>query len=121
MQTQVVHQNKAGIPWLPMLMAALVVAAILVAAQVVAFGADRSTTDGTTVPGLTSTRGEGGIGYLPSETAGTSWVSSVAVQPKINHRTKYGNVTESQTNQARDPALKAVIDRLRLDRTEMAP
>ncbi|MDP9302789.1 MAG: hypothetical protein M3P43_18135, partial [Actinomycetota bacterium] len=42
------------------------------------------------------------------------WVSSVAVNPGIKHRTKYGKVTGSQTNQARDPALKAVTDRIRL-------
>ena len=46
MQTQVVHQRKVSIPWLPALIAALVVAGIVLTTQL---AIDRA---GTTAPAL---------------------------------------------------------------------
>ena len=55
MQTQVVHQRKVSIPWLPALIAALVVGGIVLTAQLAIDRTGTNTPAITVVPGTVTT------------------------------------------------------------------
>ena len=124
MQTQVVHQNKVGIPWLPALIATLVVAGIVFTAQL---AIDRV---GTTAPAITVAPGtpttvdrQGDAQKAGMVEAGYTNISGVeastvgAQETSGPHpRTKFGEPAGGGTVESRDMALQALITRIQLQR-----
>jgi hypothetical protein len=135
MQTQVVHQRKQELPWIPILVAGLLVAATAAGVQVAL--RDRGTT--VTPPAITSVdqganlqkagMTEAGVGNLSGSTGATSdgWVDPAtaaregggvasvgAFEGQISGphaRVKYG-APEGGSAGSRDPALQATITRI---------
>jgi hypothetical protein len=123
MQTQVVHQRKATIPWLPALIAALLVGGIVLTAQL---AIDRA---GTTAPAITVVPGNAtavdreadaqkagmaGAGYTNISGVEASTVGAATSGP--HPRTKFGGSTGEGTVGGRDAALQALITRIQLQR-----
>ena len=124
MQTQVVHQRKATIPWLPALIAALLVGGIVLTAQL---AIDRVWTTApavTVVPGNGTTvdreadaqkAGMAEAGYTNISGVKASMVG--AAQPSGPHpRTKFGGSAGGGSVEGRDEALQALITRIQLQR-----
>src|SRR5262245_21683854 len=126
MQAQVVHHRKQTLPWIPMLVAALLVAATAIGIQ--AALRDRGT---ATVPSITSVEGPGVRGIGPHGSvrvttdvgakesmqkvgmveAGVTNISGVVYRSQqatggAHPRTKFAG------SSGRDPALKATIARI---------
>jgi len=126
MQAQVVHHRKQTLPWIPMIVAALLVAATAIGVQ--AALRDRGT---ATVPSITSIEGPGVRGIGPHGSvrvgsdlgakesmqkvgmveAGVTNISGVVYRPQPatggpHPRTKFAG------SAGRDPALKTTIDRI---------
>jgi hypothetical protein len=104
MQTQVVHQGKASIPWLPALIAALLVAGIVVTAQL---AIDRP---GTTAPAVAVAPGTTTLSGVTASTVGAPKTSGP------HPRTKFGGSTRGGSVGSHDPALQALITRIQLQR-----
>ncbi len=103
MQTQVVHQRKASIPWLPALIAALLVGGIVLTAQL---AIDRA---GTTAPAITVVPGTTTISGVKASTVG-------AATSGPHPRTKFGGQPAEGSVGGRDAALQALITRIQLQR-----
>jgi hypothetical protein len=116
MQTAVVHQRKAYIPWIPMLVAALLVVASAFAIQLAI--RDR----GTTVAPPSTEQVDGaeqqkagmaeagitGVGVAPHGVHASDDLQSVSGP---HPRTKFG-ASEGTQSDPRDPALRATIARI---------
>jgi hypothetical protein len=124
MQTQVVHQRKASIPWLPALIAALVVAGIALTAQL---AIDRA---GTTAPAITVAPGTAttvdreadaqkpgmvGAGYTNISGVDASAVGAGGTSGP-HPRTKFGGSAGGGSVEGRDAALQALVTRIQLQR-----
>src|SRR6476660_8409081 len=122
MQAQVVHQRKLSIPWLPVLIAALVVGGIILTAQL---AIDRTGTTApaiTVVPGTLSTvdreantqkagmveAGYTNVSGIEASTVGATKTSG------LHPRTKFGGSVGGDSVDGRDAALKAPITRIQL-------
>jgi hypothetical protein len=124
MQAQVVHQRKASIPWLPALIAALVVGGIVLTAQL---AIDRT---GTTAPAITVAPGtvttvdrEADAQKAGMVEAGYTNVSGIeastvgATKTSGTHpRTKFGGSAGENSTEGRDAALQALITRIQLQK-----
>lgn len=120
MQTQVVHQRKATIPWLPALIAALVVGGIVLTAQLAIDRAGTNAPAITVVPGNAATvdreadaqkarmaeAGYTNISGVEASTVGAAGASGP------HPRTKFGGGSVG----SRDAALQALITRIQLQR-----
>ena len=124
MQTQVVHQRKASIPWLPALIAALLVGGIVLTAQL---AIDRA---GTTAPAITvapvttttadrevdaQKAGMAAAGYTNISGIDASRVSG-GQSSGPHPRTKFGRSGGGGTLESRDAALQASITRIQIER-----
>jgi hypothetical protein len=110
MQAQVVHQRKATLPLLPMLLAALFVFATVVAVQIAI--RDR----GTNAPAV-STVDSGAIQKAAMVEAGITSLSGVATQiiegtGGPHPRTKFAAAEGSGDGGGRDQALRATMTRI---------
>ena len=124
MQTQVVHQRKVSIPWLPALIAALVVAGIVLTAQL---AIDRA---GTTAPAINVAPGtvttvdrEADAQKAGMVEAGYTNISGVDVSTVgaggtsgPHPRTKFGGSAGAGSVENRDAALQALVTRIQLQR-----
>ena len=124
MQTQVVHQRKATIPWLPALIAALLVGGIVLTAQLAIDRAETTTPAITVVPGNATTvdreadaqkAGMAEAGYTNISGVKASTVG-VAETSGPHPRTKFGGSTGGGSVGGRDAALQALITRVQLQR-----
>src|SRR5438445_11244604 len=115
MQTQVVHQRKASIPWLPALIAALLVGGIVLTAQLAVDRAGTTAPAITVVPGNATTvdreadaqkAGMAEAGY--TNISGVK-ASTVAAAEPSHPRTKFGGSTGAGSVGGRDAALQALI------------
>jgi hypothetical protein len=128
MQAQVVHQRKVSIPWLPALIAALVVGGIVLTAQL---AIDRTGTTApaiTVVPGTATTvdreadaqkagmveAGYMNVSGIEASTVGASKSSG------LHPRTKFGGSVGGNSTEGRDAALQALITRIQLQQKENA-
>jgi hypothetical protein len=124
MQTQVVHQRKVSIPWLPAAIAALVVAGIVLTAQL---AIDRA---GTTAPAISVAPGaattvdreadaqKAGMveaGYTNISGVDVSTVGAEGISGP-HPRTKFGGSAGAGSVENRDAALQALVTRIQLQR-----
>ena len=124
MQTQVVHQRKATIPWLPALIAALLVGGIVLTAQLAIDRAGTTASPITVVPGnATSVDREADAQKAGMTEAGYTNISGVkastvgAAKTSGPHpRTKFAGSTGGGSVGSRDAALQALITRIQLQR-----
>jgi hypothetical protein len=124
MQTQVVHQRKVSIPWLPALIAALVVGGIVLTAQLAIDRTGTTAPEITVVPGTTTTvdreanaqkagmveAGYMNVSGIEASTVGASKTSG------LHPRTKFGGSVGGNSIEGRDAALQALITRIQLQR-----
>ena len=124
MQTQVVHQRKVSIPWLPALIAALVVGGIVLAAQLAIDRTGTNTPAITVVPGTVTTidreadaqkagmveAGYTNVSGIEAPTVGASKTSG------LHPRTKFSGSVGGNSTEGRDAALQALITRIQLQR-----
>ncbi len=124
MQTQVVHQRKATIPWLPALIAALLVGGIVLTAQLAIDRAGTTAPAITVVPGNATTvdreadaqkAGMAEAGYTNISGVDASTVGGTKTSGP-HPRTKFGGATGGGSVEGRDAALKALITRIQLQR-----
>jgi hypothetical protein len=124
MQAQVIQQRKPSIPWLPALIAALVVGGIVLTAQL---AIDRTGTTApaiTVVPGTATTvdreadaqkagmveAGYTNVSGIQASTVGATKTSG------LHPRTKFGGPVGGDSVDGRDAALRALITRIQLQR-----
>ncbi len=124
MQTQVVHQRKASIPWLPALIAALLVGGIVLTAQLAIDRAGTTAPAITVVPGNATTvdreadaqkAGIAEAGYTNISGVDASTVGGTQTSGP-HPRTKFGGATGGESVEGRDAALQALITRIQLQR-----
>ena len=124
MQAQVVHQRKVSIPWLPALIAALVVGGIVLTAQLAIDRAGTTAPAITVVPQTATTvdreadaqkagmveAGYTNVSGIEASTVGASKTSGT------HPRTKFGASVGGNSAEGRDAALQALITRIQLQR-----
>jgi len=124
MQTQVIHQRKASVPWFPALVAALVVAGIVLTAQL-AIDRAGTTAPAITVAPVTTTTADREVdaqkaGMVAAGYTNISGIDASRVgggQSSGPHpRTKFGRSGGGGTLESRDAALQASITRIQIER-----
>jgi len=132
MQTQVVHQRKATLPWIPMLLAALVVFATVAGVQLALRDRGSAPTvtvvDDVTGPGVRDVGGHGAARIPAGEDAAAASQKAAMVEGGVTSlsgivsetsgfvggphpRTKFGGSGDGSST-GRDPALQATIARI---------